>query len=72
LVSPTDAGYPFCQRLATAAIAQGVDAFYTRSARHQNGTCVPIFNSRSITNAQTLARFRFFADMGQSRHERLP
>ena len=72
LVSATEDGYPFCQRLAKAAIAQGVDAFYTRSARHQNGTCVPIFNSSSITNIQTLARFRFFAEMGQSRHERLP
>jgi RES domain len=72
LVSPTDAGYPFCQRLAKAAIGQGVDAFYTRSARDRNGTCVPIFNQKSITNAQSLARFRFFAEAGQSRHERLP
>jgi RES domain len=72
LDSPTDAGYPFCQRLAKAAIVQGVDAFYTRSARDQHGTGVPIFNRRSITNAQSLARFRFFAEAGQSRHERLP
>jgi RES domain len=72
LVSPTDAGYPFCQRLAKAAIGQGADAFYTRSARDKYGTCVPIFNRTSITNPQSLARFRFFAEMGQSRHERLP
>jgi hypothetical protein len=69
LVSPTEAGYPFCQQLAKAAVGQGVDAFDTRSARDPNGTCVPIFNSKSITNAQSLARFRFFAEMGQSRHE---
>jgi hypothetical protein len=72
LVSPTEAGYPFCRRLAKAAIGQGVDAFYTRSARDQHGTCVPVFTRRSITNAHSLARFRFFAEMGQSRHERLP
>jgi hypothetical protein len=72
LISPTQAGYPFCQRLAKEAIGQGVDAFYTRSARDQNGTCVPIFSPRGMTNAQSLARFRFFAEMGQSRHERLP
>jgi hypothetical protein len=72
LISLTKAGYPFCQRLAKEAIGQGVDAFYTRSARDQHGTCVPIFNRRSITNAQSMARFRFFAEAGQSRHERLP
>jgi hypothetical protein len=72
LVSPTEAGYPFCRRLAKAAVAQRVDAFYTRSARDAYGTCVPIFNRTSITNPQSLARFRFFAEMGQSRHERLP
>jgi hypothetical protein len=71
LISPTEAGYPFCRRLAKAAIGQGVDAFYTRSARDQHGTCVPIFNGASITNARSLARFRFFAEAGQSRHERL-
>ena len=71
LVSPTEAGYPFCQRLAKVAIVQGVDAFYTRSARDQNGTCVPIFNPKSITNAQSLTRFHFFAEASQSRHERL-
>ena len=71
LVSPTEAGYPFCQRIAKAAIAQGIDAFYTPSARHRNGTCVPIFYRKNITNEQSLARFRFFAEMGQSRHERL-
>jgi RES domain len=72
LISLTEAGYPFCQRLAKAAISQRVDAFYTRSARDEHGTCVPIFNPTSPTNAQSLARFRFFAEMGHSRHERLP
>jgi hypothetical protein len=72
LISLTEAGYPFCQRLAKAAIGQRVDALYTRSARDEHGTCVPIFNPTSITNAQSLARFRFFAERGQSRHERLP
>src|SRR5262245_17206582 len=50
LVSPTEVGYPFCQRLAKAATGQGVDAFYTRSARDEHGTCVPIFYRRNITN----------------------
>jgi hypothetical protein len=72
LISPTEAGYPFCQRLAKAAIDQRIDGFYTRSARDKSGTCVPIFTRGSITNAHSMARFRFFAEMGQSRHERLP
>jgi hypothetical protein len=71
LISPTETGYPFCQRLAKEAIGQGVEAFYTRSARDEHGTCVPIFKRRSITNEQPSARFRFFADSGQSRNERV-
>jgi hypothetical protein len=42
----------------------------SRIARAQAYPTRPV--RRSITNAHSMARFRFFAEMGQSRHERLP
>ena len=50
IVSPTNAGYPFCQRLASDARAAGLDALFAPSARHNAGTCVPIFTENSISN----------------------
>jgi RES domain len=72
LVSPTEVGYPFCQQLAKAAREEGIDAFYTRSAREPNGTCVPIFTQSTLSNAKTECRFRFYAKDGAALHERLP
>jgi len=72
LVSPTEAGYPFCQQLAKAAREEGIDALYTRSAREPNGTCTPIFTQSTLSNAKTESRFRFYAKDGATLHERLP
>ena len=71
LVSATDAGYPFCQNLAIAARQDGVDALYTQSARAPAGTCVPVFTQATLTNPRSVSRFRFFAQNGQTEHERL-
>jgi hypothetical protein len=71
LVSATEAGYPFCQNLAKEATADGIDALVTRSARALDGTCVPIFSEATLQNAGTESRFRFYADQGRSRHEKL-
>lgn len=51
LVSPTESGYPFCQALAQTAIASGVDALQTPSARNRpDGVCCPVFSRSAITN----------------------
>ena len=71
LVSATDAGYPFCQNLAREAVADGMDALITRSARAADGTCIPVFSELTLRNAAAESRFRFYADQGQSRHEKL-
>ena len=71
LVTKTEAGYPFCRSLAKEAAAKGMDALYTRSARALNGTCVPVFSETTLHNPATAGRFRFYADQGQSRHEKL-
>jgi hypothetical protein len=70
LVSATEDGYPFCQRLAKAATEDDVEAFYTRSARAADGTCVPVFVQTTLTGANTLARYRFYAQGGESLNER--
>ena len=72
LVSPTEAGYRFCQQLAKAARDEGIDALYTRSARASNGTCTPIFTQSTLSNAKTEGRFRFYAKDGATLHDRLP
>jgi hypothetical protein len=71
LVSPTDAGYPFCQNLASMARQDGVDALYSRSARAPAGTCVPVFTEASVTNPRSVSRLRFFAQNGQTEYEKL-
>lgn len=71
LISATENGYPFCQRLANEAAADGIDALYTRSARAENGTCVPVFSQPALHHPTTVSRFRFYAENGLSAHERL-
>jgi hypothetical protein len=48
-----------------------MDALITRSARAADGTCIPVFSELSLRNAAAESRFRFYADQGQSRHEKL-
>lgn len=43
-------GYSQCNALANEAIACGVDALLTPSARRAGGTCVPVFGERSLSN----------------------
>ena len=51
LVSPSEAGYPFCQRLAHKAVSRGIAGFFTRSARDPIGTCVPVFAREALGHA---------------------
>ena len=50
LVSETEAGYPFCQRLALKAVKRRIAGFFTASARHDGGTCVPVFARSALSN----------------------
>lgn len=43
-------GYSQCNALANEAIACGLDALLTPSARRAGGTCVPVFSERSLSN----------------------
>ncbi|MDE0391313.1 MAG: RES family NAD+ phosphorylase [Rhodospirillales bacterium] len=59
LTSESKSGYPFCQSLGLRAVENGIDGFFTPSARHAGGTCVPVFERTAlskprITNAVTL------------------
>jgi RES domain len=71
LTSDTEAGYPVCQRLAKEAVEANIDAFYTRSARAENGICVPVFSQPTLSDPRTMSRFRFYAQNGLSAHEKL-
>lgn len=71
LVSPTDAGYPYCQSLAAAARDNGNDALYASSARSA-GICVPIFSQPTISNPAITATVRFTFDGSAVQHEVLP
>jgi hypothetical protein len=71
LTSANEDGYPFCQRLAKEAAADGIDALYTRSARAENGTCVPVFSRPTLSNETITSRFRFYAENGLSAYEKL-
>ncbi len=50
LVSASDAGYPFCQKLATAARDEGIEGLHAPSARRSGGVCVPIFFEKAISH----------------------
>lgn len=50
LVSPTDAGYPFCQALALEAMKAKHHVLRAPSARARGGQCVPIFYRDNVSN----------------------
>ena len=52
LVSETDDGYPFCQALALEAVGRGISGFFTRSARNERGTCLPVFLDSALSEPQ--------------------
>lgn len=72
LVSTTEAGYPFCQRVAQWSVGEGAEALHTRSARDDEGTCVPVFRRATLDNARALHRVRFWAHDEQIAHEIVP
>ncbi len=59
LVSPTDAGYPFCQALALEAMEAGHHALRAPSARAQGGKCVPIFYRDNVSDISAEERLSF-------------
>ena len=61
LVSQTDAGYPFCQRLGKKATQKNIDAFYTASARNEGGACVPVFTETALSNPSITGRVKVTA-----------
>jgi hypothetical protein len=71
LVSPTDAGYPFCQAVARWAQAQRAQALRTTSARRAVGTCVPVFERLCLANPEGLDRYRFVEKDGHIQDEKL-
>jgi len=56
LVSPSEAGYAFCQRLAHQAVSAGIGGFFTRSARAPDGTCVPVSARDALGRARVRDR----------------
>ena len=57
LISETESGYPFCQRLEQKAVNSGIEGFFTPSARHRHGVSVPIFNRDSIVEPQIICKY---------------
>ena len=49
LISETKSGYPFCQRLGLQAVENGIAGFFSPSARHMGGTCVPVFERTALS-----------------------
>jgi hypothetical protein len=71
LISPTAAGYPFCQAVARWAQAQGAQALLTTSARRSAGKCLPIFERSCLANPEGLDRYRFVEKDGHVQDEKL-
>ena len=61
LVSQTESGYPFCQRLGRGAKEKNIDAFYTPSAREEGGTCVPVFTETALSKPEVIGRVKVSA-----------
>lgn len=51
--------YTFCQHLGAQAIAEDIEAFFTPSARHRDGTCTPVFNPVTIQKDEVIYYFDF-------------
>ena len=62
LISKDESGYPFCQGLADAARESGTNGFYTPSARHPDGTNVPVFTQDALSNPTLGDGVRFYWD----------
>ena len=45
-----DSDYRFCNDLGTEAAASGLDGLLTPSARRANGTNLPVFRRRAVSN----------------------
>jgi hypothetical protein len=58
LISPTSAGYVFCQQVADEARLV-VSGLHAPSARHQGGVCVPVFVRQSLSQSHRLHFGRF-------------
>lgn len=58
LVSLTREGYPFCQEIGKQADAEGIDGYFTVSARHNEGTCVPVFERTALSELRISRHYR--------------
>lgn len=56
LVSLSDSGYAFCQKLGLEAKKKNIDGFLTRSARNIPGTCVPVFARDALSESNVESR----------------
>ena len=65
LVSPTQAGYPFCQELGKRASAEGIDGYFTTSARHSEGTCVPVFKRTALSEPRIAQHYHATVRSGE-------
>ena len=65
LVSAQKDGYPFCRKLANFAKTRRIDGFFTPSARHPGGTCVPIFERLAIKSCREKASCKLSIDRDQ-------
>ena len=72
LMSATVAGYPFCQSLGSQAGALGIDGFYTASARHAGGTCVPVFARPALSDPKIEYQVKAVAEHGEVQFQRVP
>ncbi|MFK4535135.1 hypothetical protein ABIA00_003318 [Bradyrhizobium ottawaense] len=71
LVSPTPAGYTYCQSLGTEARAAGNDALYASSARNPGGICMPIFSESTLSAPSIKTAVRFTYDGVDVHHQSL-
>ena len=55
-------GYDQCNQIARDAIRLRLDGLLTRSARRQEGRCLPIFRRTALSNAQPQEHFCFSID----------
>lgn len=58
LIHPVD--YSFCQKLGSYAVFSKLDLYLTQSVRNPSGTCVPVFNSKIISDKHIKTYFNYF------------
>ncbi len=62
----TDSDYIFCQEYGAYAVKNGIDLYFTPSARNAGGTCVPIFTPKAIKSDKIIYYIHFtFARNGE-------